>query len=517
MAATQPDMREGSDSTAGAGRVPGPGLIAIVLIAIVVRAYRIGEPFGGFHGFNEAFYAGQARAYLGRPLIELFTRPLDFNNPPLFTLLLRESFAVFGVSEAAARMVPLVASVAAVAVAGQLAASLLGPATGAITALLLAVSPAFVLVGRNVQVDMVALLFVLAFLHAYVRGAQTGRLRLKLVAGVFLGLALLGKLPAMLALVPVAAFELERRRDLGWLNRGFAAMLGVAGAVAGSWYGLQLLLHRNSFLSSQGHLLSTRELPDAYFWKSLFASELWWGLSPPVCILATLGLGIAAVRRSSGTLLWSSAFIAFTAFYAFYHFHTYYLILVVPFAVMACAWTLARLLPRGMPLVIGATALALASTTLTFVLLGGQKYGYAEFRQVGAQLSALGSRRAVYVHPHVLANFGPLIDYYRPGAALHTLSDSVLADPPASSAMVTYAPDTLPADPESHGIHRMTRQVVSPVLFGFALAQDPPNLHRFTIGPVRATRVGHPFVFGIRSTVIPSAFVVVDLDRAFGR
>jgi len=517
LADAHPHAAEDRGPATPSGRLPALALIATLALAAAVRAYRIDDPFGGYHGYNEAFYANHARAYLARPLLDPFVHPRDFNNPPFFPLLLRQAFAWFGMSEATARLVPLVASVATVAVAGRLAAALLGPATGLLTALFLAVCPAAVLVGRNVQVDMVALLFTLAFLDAWVRGSAGTRARPAVVAGVCLGLAALTKQPTALALIPAAAWSLAGPRQPRALVARFAVMLGAAAVVAGSWYGSALLLHGPAFVSSQHYLVSTFAAPDAHFWSDLFARELWWGWGPPIAVLAAAGLALAAVRRAPGTVLVLSGFVTFAVFYVFFHAHTYYLILAMPFGVMAAAWVVARVSTRPGVLAAAGAAVALATLAFTAIVMCGQKYGYTEFREVGARLAAFGPKRVVYAHPHLLDNFGTLIDWYHPGTPVRVLTDSVLASPPDSAAMVTYAPDSLPVDPERHGIYRVGREVVTPVMFGFALAEQPPNLHRFTIGSIRATRVGGLAAFGFRSARVPGAFVVVDMDRAKGR
>jgi 4-amino-4-deoxy-L-arabinose transferase-like glycosyltransferase len=127
-------------------------LAAILVISIAIRAYRIGEAFGGFHGFNEAFYALNAQGHMNR-VLTLFTSPSDFNNPPLFTFLTIISFKLFGVSEILARIVPILSAILAIIYTYRQGVVLYDQKVSVAAAALLGVNPAHVLLGRNVQVD----------------------------------------------------------------------------------------------------------------------------------------------------------------------------------------------------------------------------------------------------------------------------------------------------------------------------------------------------------------------------
>jgi pimeloyl-ACP methyl ester carboxylesterase len=59
-------------------------LVPVLLASLVLFAYRIGEPSGGFHAFNETFYADLGRTYARSGWLEQWTNPADANNPPLY-------------------------------------------------------------------------------------------------------------------------------------------------------------------------------------------------------------------------------------------------------------------------------------------------------------------------------------------------------------------------------------------------------------------------------------------------
>ena len=84
-----------------------------VAFALWLRFYRIGEPIGGYHAFNEGFYTRLAALDSQRGLFAWVTNPLDFNNPPLFTAIVSLAFRLFTPTIAVARGVSVVAGLAA--------------------------------------------------------------------------------------------------------------------------------------------------------------------------------------------------------------------------------------------------------------------------------------------------------------------------------------------------------------------------------------------------------------------
>ncbi len=137
-------------------------LLLVTVAAGAIRCVGSGQSFGGYHGFNEAFYTLQAVEQMKHSLWEAWVSPSDFFNPPLFTMVLRAAFAVLGVSEAAARSVPVACSMLGVFYLGLLGTALYSSRTGLIAAAIMAVTPAAVLVGRNVQIEALFVLLVLA-------------------------------------------------------------------------------------------------------------------------------------------------------------------------------------------------------------------------------------------------------------------------------------------------------------------------------------------------------------------
>src|SRR5262249_39623318 len=162
------------------------------------------------------------------------------DKPPLLYWLVMGSYALCGVHDWAARLVPALAVHACVLVLYLLGRRSLGARAAFWGALLLALMPGFVGRGRLLLPDGVLALWVtLALLSALeaVRGPELrpGRWALSAVAG---GLGVLTKGP-VIALLVLPPLWLHRRLSgegvrIGW--RALSAWLGLALAVALPWY-----------------------------------------------------------------------------------------------------------------------------------------------------------------------------------------------------------------------------------------------------------------------------------------
>lgn len=98
-------------------------LLFLIFIATLVLTFKINKPFIGHHDFNNAFYGNMARNLVRLPLIETKlgqptnsginpALPLSFHthHPPLLIWSLALSYFVFGISEWATRLVPVLFS-----------------------------------------------------------------------------------------------------------------------------------------------------------------------------------------------------------------------------------------------------------------------------------------------------------------------------------------------------------------------------------------------------------------------
>jgi 4-amino-4-deoxy-L-arabinose transferase-like glycosyltransferase len=137
--------------------IKGWHILALILAAsLTLAAIHVGDAFGGFHGAtNEAFYAELGRSVAKDPLKypSYAGGKTDYNIPPLTAYLLGASFMAFGESEASARLVPIIFSLASITLTYMIGRRIYDERTGLAAAAILAFTPMNVIVGRNVQTD----------------------------------------------------------------------------------------------------------------------------------------------------------------------------------------------------------------------------------------------------------------------------------------------------------------------------------------------------------------------------
>jgi 4-amino-4-deoxy-L-arabinose transferase-like glycosyltransferase len=228
--------------------------VAIVLLAVAFRAWRLDVPFVDAHSWRQVTNADVARIWTEGP-IDFFYPAVSWGGPdgrvglefPLLHLVMALVWRVTGVSDVAGRLVPAAFSVITVWLTYRLGTRLLGVAAGRAAAFLLAVSPSVVYFGRTPLSDTPMLTFSVAAVLGYVAYAQTGAWPMALAGAVSLALAGLVKIPAILVLGPILVVGWLRHRWQVWRDPWFtAAPLGALGAV-GLWY-----LHADQIFQETG-------------------------------------------------------------------------------------------------------------------------------------------------------------------------------------------------------------------------------------------------------------------------
>ncbi|MGD9903855.1 MAG: ArnT family glycosyltransferase [Vicinamibacterales bacterium] len=217
--------------------------LAILLVAVAFRAWRLDVPFVDAHSWRQVTNADVARLWTEGP-IDFFYPAVSWGGPdgrvglefPLLHLLIALAWRVVGISDVAGRAVPALFSVATVWLVYRLGTRLLDVAAGRAAAFLLAVSPSVVYFGRTPLSDTPMLTFSVGAVLGYVAYAQTGTAGYALAGAISLALAGLVKIPAILVLGPIAIAGWLRYRWQLWRDPWFvAAPLAALGAV-GLWY-----------------------------------------------------------------------------------------------------------------------------------------------------------------------------------------------------------------------------------------------------------------------------------------
>lgn len=166
--------------------IRGALLALLFLSALLPRLYHVRSPFMNFADHNSAMYGIFARNTLDRGLLE--TRfgqvrnlgPVEpekyryfAHHAPTISLLTAGSFLLFGVSEAAARLLPILASALTALLVALLGARLLGRGWGLLAGFLFALSPGAIYFGRMLAHEAFVAAFGLACLYAWRRHCES--------------------------------------------------------------------------------------------------------------------------------------------------------------------------------------------------------------------------------------------------------------------------------------------------------------------------------------------------------
>jgi 4-amino-4-deoxy-L-arabinose transferase-like glycosyltransferase len=249
------------------------GLAVVVVVGLAVAL--LGPALGGapLDDPGEGQHAEIAREVLGGSWLALRLNGVRyFDKPPLLYWLTASSFKVFGFTEWAARLAPLLGALLGVAATALLGVRLLGPGGGLLAGAALLSCALFAAFARYVRPETLFVAGIqwgfLGLLWARAPGARASR-GWAVLGGAALGLASLAKDPlgllGPLAAVTLALALVRRLRPIGtWLPPLGLALLLVIGL---GWYVLASLT-QPSFLwytVVDNHVLNVarlREFPD---------------------------------------------------------------------------------------------------------------------------------------------------------------------------------------------------------------------------------------------------------------
>jgi 4-amino-4-deoxy-L-arabinose transferase-like glycosyltransferase len=209
-------------------RLRGAGVAVLLVVALAAALLAPGLGRAPFDDPGEGQHAEIAREMLGGSWLALRLNGVRyFDKPPLLYWLTGISFSLFGLTEGAARLAPLLGALLAVAATAALGVRLLGPAGGALAGLALLSCALFVAFARYVRPET---LFVAAIAWGFA-GLLLADTRLVLQAFHMRGPRNGPRTP------PAADTRLERagaadsadtRSGAGWAVLGCGS-LGVAG------------------------------------------------------------------------------------------------------------------------------------------------------------------------------------------------------------------------------------------------------------------------------------------------
>ncbi|MFH1538303.1 MAG: glycosyltransferase family 39 protein [bacterium] len=402
-------------------RIAAALLIGLILIfALAIRYYRIGEPFGGFHSFNEGWYSVLTRNYEEHGIlnpISIFGAP-DYNVAPFYSQILYFVRQTFGESEANYRFVSIVFSLLSIYFVFLIGRRLFSPSAGLIAAALYAFAPVSVVLGRNVQTDSTYLALLLAGLYLYLKARDDNNTKLMALSGLLFGFSFFTKQFAILLIPAVFAWECIDHRGVRWLKRGHIWFAACAAAVPLPFIVYHLVVTQGRFLTAQWEWQAVRfALPGKESVPYLF-SELLWGISPPIAVLLVVGIGAAVLKRGANRNICFLSTVTFILFFTFWRGHSYYMLSAAPFGALLAGDLLARKLRDGWNMLAVLIVCSLAATQ-SIAFLCNAKYERTSF----AELSKLFNRGAGYaliLSPGVGGSYRPPVHYYLPHAKIVT-------------------------------------------------------------------------------------------------
>ncbi len=283
----------------------------------------LSEPWVGMHDWNGAFFSQLARNYLrhpasvhhGMPLVAVGAetplpeeRSIYATHPPGLVWLLAGWFRLFGESEAAARMLPIGASLASLAMLMWLVSRGYGMATAILTGAIYSVMPMAVYFGRMVDHEAVCLMCMLGMTAtgSLVRDAKVSpsvcssamaAWAMLLILGVFVdwSVVLFAGIFCLSAVWDYRSKAISRHLFAGVVACPATAILGmmtyvVYAGLGGRWGDWVAIFLSRSIEEEGGLLLRDGAMPGGVWLHTID------NLSVPVALLAMAGAAVSLKR-----------------------------------------------------------------------------------------------------------------------------------------------------------------------------------------------------------------------------
>ena len=164
-------------------------LVMIIVLGLFLRSWDLGG--NGFNG-DESIYSGQAASLLGeKDFLKDFA--VFRAHPLLLQSLLSVAFALFGIHDTVARIIPVIFGTLSIFVTYLLAKELFDRKVGLVSSLILALLPFHIVFSRQVLLDVPLSFFVILFLYFMTKYKITECNIYSYWTGVSCGLCLISK------------------------------------------------------------------------------------------------------------------------------------------------------------------------------------------------------------------------------------------------------------------------------------------------------------------------------------
>ena len=215
-------------------------LTTILLTATLLYIIWTWLPLGLIHSWNEAYYL-QRVTHITQGGSYLDWR---FDNPPLFVYTLTALSKIFGINETIFRLFIVFCTLTTTLTIYQIGLLLGNKKTAIISSSLFAFFPMTILFSKIIQIDMFAVMLITATFYFTLLAVKKEE-KYFILAGIFLGLTALTKLPAALIFLPIIYYLFYKKTEIKHL----ITLIITATLVPLPWI-IHVLLTKPSFLKT---------------------------------------------------------------------------------------------------------------------------------------------------------------------------------------------------------------------------------------------------------------------------
>ncbi len=223
-------------------------IYSLIIITVAVRIIWINLPPGIFHGWNEVYYYFRAEHIIngGSYLNGLF------DNPPLFTYALALLFKIFGANLIVGRLFIVFLSTSTTLLVYLIMVDAIEYEKRWDAAYFFSLFPLTIIFGKIIQIDFLLILFLLLATYYLLKNNFY-------LTGIFWGLALFSKFPALVFVFPLMYYFIIKKYNLSKL----LIVIILAVAVNVPWY-IYVLLTKPDFLFYSLHQGGRWIIPTVY-------------------------------------------------------------------------------------------------------------------------------------------------------------------------------------------------------------------------------------------------------------
>ena len=296
-------------------------LVGILIVFLSLLFWDVTEPWVGHHDYNGAWISSAARNHVEHGFLktrfgvvlnnEPSTATNDFSyythHPPLVPIMVACFFKIFGISEWAARLVPILCAFGTAGVLFALCSRLANRTVALLATFFYSLMPMNTYFGRMVDHEAPTLLFALAAVLTYLRWRDNHSLRAFTTLLLLLTLSMLCGWPGyyLCGFLPLHAL-ITRPRNAFQLKIFILPLLAIA-AFALHLFHIYILVGLDSLTDLKSVLLF-RTSAKSFTWPNLILRQLDRGadlFTIPLMLLAGLSLfSVLKNRRKTGFNDW---------------------------------------------------------------------------------------------------------------------------------------------------------------------------------------------------------------------